>query len=222
MKKSLLLFLIIQLLLLSACSPKISRLNTYGNIYKEKPVAIMIMPPINKSTKVDAKMSFYNTLAMPLADNGYYAFPPSISMQMMKDQSAYDAELLLNKSMNVINKAFNADAVLFTIVHEWRKVTIGNKVEVKIEYLIKSAKTDEVLYNRIGILKVSSSSSSGNAFADLAVMMIKTALTKEVTVARKCNDYTFSDIPKGKYSSLHETDQNIPAGKKEFSITLSQ
>lgn len=221
MKKSLLLFLAIQLLL-SACSPKISRLTTYGNIYEEKPVAIMIMPPINKSTKVDAKMSFYNTLAMPLADNGYYAFPPSITMQMMKDQSAYDAELLLDKSMNIINTTFNADAVLFTIVHEWRKVTIGNKVEVKIEYLIKSAKTDEVLYNRIGVLKVSSSSNSGNVFADLAVMMIKTAFTKEVTVARRCNDYTFTDIPKGKYSPLHGTDQDIPAGKKEFSITLSQ
>jgi hypothetical protein len=221
MKKSILLYVLIPLLL-SACSPKISRLSAYGNMYEESPVSIMIMPPINKSTKVNAKMSFYNTLAMPLADNGYYVFPPAISMQIMQDQSGYDAELLLDKSMNVMNQTFGADAVLFTIVHEWRKVTIGNKVEVKIEYLIKSAKTDEVLYNRIGVLKVSSSSNSGNVFADLAVMMIKTAFTKEVTVARSCNDYTFTDIPKGKYSPLHGMDKNSPAGKKEFSITLSQ
>jgi hypothetical protein len=221
MKKSILLYVLIPLLL-SACSPKISRLSAYGNMYEESPVSIMIMPPINKSTKVNAKMSFYNTLAMPLADNGYYVFPPAISMQIMQDQSGYDAELLLDKPMNVMNQTFGADAVLFTIVHEWRKVTIGNKVEVKIEYLIKSAKTDEVLYNRIGVLKVSSSSNSGNVFADLAVMMIKTAFTKEVTVARSCNDYTFTDIPKGKYSPLHGMDKNSPAGKKEFSITLSQ
>jgi hypothetical protein len=216
------LFYIIIPLLLSACSPQISKLTAYGALYEEKPVSIMIMPPINKSTKVDAKMCFYNTLAMPLADNGYYAFPPSISMQVMQDQSAYDSELLLDKSMKVVNQTLGADAVLFTIVHEWRKVTIGNTVEVKIEYIIKSAKTDEILYNRIGLVKVKASSNSGNVFADLAVMMIKTALTKEVTVARKCNDYTFTDIPKGKYSELCGKDQQSIAGKKEFSVTLSQ
>ena len=124
--------------------------------------------------------------------------------------------------MDVVNQTLGADAVLFTIVHEWRKVAIGNMVEVKIEYLIKSAKTDEILYNRIGVVKVNASSNSGNVFADLAVMMIKTAITKEVTVARKCNDYTFTDIPKGKYSPLHGKDQQSPAGKKEFSVTIKQ
>lgn len=220
MKKLYFLFIIVSLL--SACSPKINRLTAYGSLYKENPVSIMIMPPINKSTKVDAKMSFYNTLAMPLADNGYYAFPPSISMQVMQDQSAYDAELLLNKSMSIVNQAFGADAVLFTIVHEWRKVTIGSTVEVKIEYILKSAKTDEILYNRIGVVKVNSSSNTGNLFADLAVMIVKTAFAKEVTVARKCNDYTFTDIPKGKYSPLNGKDQQSLAGKKEFSVRLKQ
>ena len=213
---------ILALIIFQSCAPTISRLSAYPKMYEEKPVAIMIMPPVNKSTKVDAKMSFYNTLALPLANNGYYALPPSLSMSILQDQSAYDAEQLLDKSMKVVGNAFGADAVLFTIIHEWRKVTIGNTVEVKIEYLLKSTKTDEVLYNRIGLLKVHSSSNSGNAFADLAVMMIKTAFTKEVTVAQKCNDYTFKDIPRGKYSLSFNKDGESPAGKKEFTVTISQ
>ncbi len=221
MKNFILGFILISIVF-SSCSPSINKFTAYKDIYEEKPLSIMIMPPINKSTKVGAKMGFYNTLSMPLADNGYYALPPSISMQFMQDQSAYDAELLLDKSMKVINQTFDADAVLFTIIHEWRKVTIGSTVEVKIEYLIKSAKTDEVLYNRIGLVRVSASSNTGNAFADLAVSMIKTALTKEVAVARSCNYYTFSDLPKGKYSPLYGKDQNSLAGKKEFSVKLSQ
>tara|TARA_B110000444_G_C18360403_1_gene375745 strand:+ start:320 stop:478 length:159 start_codon:yes stop_codon:yes gene_type:complete len=52
--------------------------------------------------------------------------------------------------------------------------------------------------------------------------MIQTALTKEVAVARTCNNYSFTDLPKGKYSSLYGTDQDMPSGKKEFSVTLSQ
>ena len=91
-----------------------------------------------------------------------------------------------------------------------------------IEYLIKSTKTDEILYNRTGLLRLSSSSNSGNIFVDLAVSMIKTAFTKEVNVAHKCNEYTFTDIPKGKYSPLHGKDQESKAGDKEFTVTLTQ
>jgi len=220
--KNFILISILITIVLSSCAPSINKLTAYSDIYEETPLSIMIMPPINKSTKVDAKMSFYNTLAMPIAENGYYAFPPSLSMQFMQDQSAYDAELLLDKSMNVINQAFDADAVLFTIIHEWRKVTIGSTVIVKIEYLLKSAKTDEVLFNRIGLVTVTASSDTGNALADLAIGMLKTAFTKEVSIASTCNNYTFKDIPKGKYSSLYGTDQNIRVGKKEFSVRLSQ
>ena len=222
MKNFILLSIIIFTTVLSSCGPSINKLTAYSNLYEEKPLSIMIMPPINKSTKVDAKMGFYNTLATPLADNGYYVFPPSLSMQFMQDQSAYDAELLFDKSMSVINKAFDADAVLFTIIHDWRKVTIGSTVIVDIEYFIKSAKTDEILFNRKGEVKVTASGGSNNSLASLAIGMLKTALTPEVSVARTCNNYIFLDIPKGKYSSLFGKDQLSPAGKKEFSVTLSQ
>lgn len=209
-------------IILQSCAPSISRLSAYPKMYEEKPITIMIMPPVNKSTKVDAKMSFYNTLAMPLADNGYYALPPSLCMSILQDQSAYDAEELMDKSMKVVGEAFGADAVLFTIIHEWRKLTIGSSVEVRIEYLLKSTDTDEILYNRIGNIRVNASSNSGNPLADLAVMMIKTALTKEVTVSQRCNNYTFQDIPKGKYSTYFNQDSESPAGLKEFNVTINQ
>lgn len=222
MKKTLFLLTLFVVLLSSCSSTNITRLSAYGSLYEEKPVSIMIMPPINKSTKAEAKMGFYSTLTTPLADNGYYVLPPLISMQVMQEQSAYDAELIIDKSMKVVNELLGADAVLFTIIHDWRKITIGSRVEVKIEYIIKSTRTDEVLYNRTGLLSVSSSSNSGNIFVDLAVSMIKTAFTKEVTVAEKCNNYTFTDIPKGKYSPLHNKDQESLAGDKEFTVRLSQ
>ena len=79
MKKLLFGVVALVALVFQSCAPHISKMEAYKNIYEEKPVAIMIMPPINRSVLVDAKMSFYNTLAMPLADNGYYSLPPSLS-----------------------------------------------------------------------------------------------------------------------------------------------
>ncbi len=221
MKNISFILIFIAILLFQSCSPKVTKLEAYKQMYEEKPATIMIMPPINKSTKVEAKMSFYNTLAVPLANNGYYVLPPSLAMGILQDQSAYDAEALMDKSMNILNKTFAVDAVLFTVIHEWRKL-MGSSVEVKIEYILKSTKTDEVLFDRVGVLKVNSTSNSGNAFADLAIMIIKTVTTKEVTVAERCNDYSFEVIPQGKYSPLFGKDGNSPAGKKEFKVTLTQ
>lgn len=195
-------------------------MNAYGKIYEEKPVTIMVMAPINKTTKVEAKMSFYNTLAVALSNNGYYVFPSTMVIDLLKDQSAYDSELLVDKSMKVLSKSFGVDAVLFTTIHGWRKR--GFYVEVEIQYLLKSAKTNEVLFDRKGVLTVSSSSSSGNVFTDLAVMAISTALTKEVTVADKCNSYAFDVIPRGKYSPQYGLDGSQKAGEQEFKIKLSQ
>lgn len=208
--------------LFAACSPVgTTKLAKYQTLYDEQPVAVLVMPPINRSTKVEAKMSFYNTLSMPLSNNGYYALPPFISMQVMQDQSAYDSELLIDKSMKVLDKAFGADAVLFTIVHEWKKLSVANSIEIKIEYILKSTKTDEILYERMGVVTFRSSSNSGSILADLAVNILSTALTKEVELARSCNGYAFSDIPKGKYSPTHGKDQQEIAAEKEFKIQLS-
>ena len=208
--------------LIIGCSPKIDRLTAYPNLYNEKPLSIIVMPPINKSTKVEAKTGFYNTLTMPLAESGYYAFPASISMLFWKEQSAYDAELLIDKPMGVLNEMLGADAVLFTTIHSWRKVALTSSVEVEIEYLLKGTLSDDVLYQRKGLLTVQSSSNSGSALADLATNVIKTALTKEVDVAQKCNEYTFQDMPRGKYSPLFGKDGTSGAGKKEFSVTVTQ
>ena len=38
-------------LLVIGCSPKIDRLTAYPNLYKEKPLSVIVMPPINRSTR---------------------------------------------------------------------------------------------------------------------------------------------------------------------------
>ena len=44
----------------------------------EKPVSMVVVPAINKSTAADAAELINSTLTMPFADNGYYVLPISI------------------------------------------------------------------------------------------------------------------------------------------------
>lgn len=202
----------------------------YRGMYEEKPLSILLMPPINRSTSVEAKEYFHSTLAVPLANAGYYVVPTFLSMEILKRESAYDAELFLNSPLSKFGEVFGADVALFTIIHRWDK-TYG-AVIVEIEYILKSVKTSEVLYSRKGLVNyntsVSVQSSGGglagvliSAVASAAATTIDTAATKYIDVARIVNNYTFKDMPRGKYYPYNPQEGEEFADQKEFKVTLN-
>lgn len=202
----------------------------YRGMYEEKPLSILLMPPINRSTSVEAKEYFHSTLAVPLANAGYYVVPTFLSMEILKRESAYDAELFLNSPLSKFGEVFGADVALFTIIHRWDK-TYG-AVIVEIEYILKSVKTSEVLYSRKGLVNYNTSisvqSSGGglagvliSAVASAAATTINTAATKYIDVARIVNNYTFKDMPRGKYYPYNPQEGEEFADQKEFKVTLN-
>jgi hypothetical protein len=207
-------------------STKVTKSTAYKGMYDEKPLSILIMPPINRSTNVEAKEFFHATLNVPIANAGYYVVPPFLSMEILKRESAYDSELFLNQSLKKFNEVFDADIALFSIIHKWDKNTIGAKVKVDIEYILKSTTSNEVLYTRYGsiIYDASVSTNAGGIaglIADIALSAVNTAATKYVDLAKTCNSYTFSDLPKGKYSPHYNLDGKEYAGPKRFTKRLS-
>lgn len=221
MKQKILIAFVV-MITLASCSTKsnITKLQQYPLMYEEKPLAILVMPPINRSTKVDAKELLYSSLVVPLSQKGYYVLPPLLTMEILKEESAYDSELFVNNSMKQVGDLFGVDAVLFTTIHEWEKITMAFTVRVVVEYTLKSTHSDKILFSRKGNITYNPNADTGNAFADLVSNMLSTALTKEIELGRKCNTYTISDMPAGRYSSSWNADQEIGAGNAEFSISL--
>lgn len=196
----------------------------YKGMYSEKPISILLMPPINKSTAVDAKEYFHSTLNVPLANAGFYVIPTFLSMEILKKESAYDSELFLQAPLTKFGEVFGADIALFTIIHKWDK-TYG-MVYVEVEYIMKSIKTNEILYARKGQINYNTTvSSSGGGLAgaliSIAATMAVTAATKYVDIARIANSYTFKDLPLGKYSPINPLENQEYAGPKEFQVTLN-
>ena len=225
--KKILLILGIAIILFLGCSQnsKIVKSIAYKGIYTEKPVVILIMPPINRSTCVEAKEYFHSTLNVPLANAGYYVIPPFLSMEILKKESAYDAELFISSPLTKFGEIFGADLALFTVIDKWDKSSIASRVHVEIEYIFKSIKTNDTVYYRKANIIYSTAVTGGvgvaGALSDIAASAISTASTKYVDVARICNSYTFKDLPAGKYSPLFGLDGDQLAGKKEFKVKLS-
>ena len=207
----------------TGCAAKKSlKKDVYSTLYREKPLSVLILPPVNRSVKVEAKEAFYSSLSAPIAQRGYYTLPPLLSMDILKEESAYDTEMFLDQSMKKMGEVFGTDAVLFTIIHNWKKSGIAQCINVEIEYLMKSTVTDEVLFHRKGDITVSTSVNTGNVIGNIVASIIVTALSKEIIAGQRCNLYTFSDLPVGKYHFLFGEDGKTKAQPKEFKVILRQ
>lgn len=216
---------IVIMTIMTACSTtQLSKGKAYKGFYEKRPVSVLVMPPINKTTNVEAKEIFHSTLLVPIANAGYYVIPPFMSMEILKRESAWDSEMFINGSLTKFNEIFGADLALFTTITKWNKTALA-QVIVEVEYVIKSTMTNETIYKRKGTITYDASVNVGGGgivglVANVALSAISTAATKYVDVARVANSYSLQDLPAGKYSPKSGSDSLEVAGKPEFKVLL--
>ena len=206
--KKIILFALVAITLASCSTPKTMG-EQYPAMYEEKPMSIAIMPPINQTTHAEAKDFFYTTLYLPLCEKGYYVYSPYLTMEMYQQE---------------FQKVLGADAAMFTIIKDWRRNNVGGRLYVDVEYILRSTKTGQTLYQREGQISVDTSINGGGggfgALVGLIATAINTAATDKVVAGRKCNAFVLSDLPAGKYSKMYETDMKSPAGKPLVKATV--
>jgi hypothetical protein len=211
-------------LIMSSCARQITRGEQYPKMYEEKPLSIVVMPPINQTQHVEAKDYFYTTLYTPLCEKGYYVYSPMLTMEMFQSESAYDAELFLENDLSQFRNVLGADAAMFTIIKSWKRNNVGGTLTAGVEYILRSTKTGQTLYQREGQISVDTSINGGGggfgALVGLIATAINTAATDKVVAGRKCNAFVLSDLPAGKYSKMYETDMKSPAGKPLVKATV--
>ena len=187
-------------LLMTSCAQQITRGDQYAKMYEEKPMAIVVMPPINQTTHVEAKDYFYTTLYTPLCEKGYYVYSPMLTMVMSQTESAYDAEQFIEADLSQFRNILGADAAIFTIIKSWKRNNLGGTLTAGVEYIMRSTKTGETLYKREGLIKVDTSvSSSGGGLlgglVNIVATAVSTAVTDKVIAGRRCTAFVLSGMP---------------------------
>ncbi|MDO5341370.1 MAG: DUF799 family lipoprotein [Bacteroidia bacterium] len=225
MKKSLYIIVLafVALAVTSCSTMKNTKGTQYAKLYEEQPVTLLVMPPINNTTNVEAKDLFFTSVSEPLAESGYYVIPPLMAMEIFRNESAYDAELFIDAPLGQFKEYFGADAVVFSRIESWKKVVTG--INTKITYIVKSTTTNEVLFERTCNLTLdyTSNSTSGGllgALIDVAVAAIETAVTDHIKAARLANECIFKDIPVGKYHPRYMQDMEDEAQPKVISRNI--
>jgi hypothetical protein len=224
MKRVIFLLGIAGVMLLSSCSltKPLPKSQVYHGFYDERPLAVLIMPPINRTTNVEAKEFFYTTLGMPLSNAGYYVIPPFLSMEILKRESAYDAERFMEAPLTKFGEVFGADLALFTVIERWEKASLLGTITVEVEYIIKSVKTNEAIYRRKGNITVDANAGNGQSgLIGIVAAAIQTAVTDHTVVGLACSNVTLQDLPAGPYSPLNGKDGAQIAGYKDFKLTVN-
>lgn len=220
------LFIVVTILLLASCSETVTLGTQYPKMYTDKPTSIVIMPPINKTNVVQAKEYFYTTLYGPLCEKGYYVFSPLMTMDLFKGESAYDSEMFINGDLKKFRSILGADACMFTTIKSWKRNNLGGVITVDVEYTLKSTRTNEILYQREGLIHLDTSVgvSGGGLFGaliNMAATAIKTAATDKVIAGRRCSAFVLSNLPAGVYDEVHyNKDEKSPAGKSFIKATV--
>ena len=197
---------------------QVTRESQYAAMYNDMPVTILVMPPINNTSNVEAKDLLYTSISRPLAEAGYYVISPLLAMDVLKAESAYDAEMFIDKPLTMFRDFFGADAVVFSQIDDWTKRGFG--IDTKIRYIIKSTTSGEIIFDRscdlyLDLQQNSGGNSALSALVDLAASAIATAATDHIVAARKANYFIFRDIPRGKYDPQYLQDKGVMAEKKD-------
>lgn len=171
----------------------------------DRPLTVAILPPVNNSTKVEAKEAFYLTPGYELCQCGYYICPPMMMFDILKNEGVYDTEQLTERHYATFNGHFGVDAVLRTTILDWKKAFVNNSVDVVINYKLISTRTGSVLWNKTATVsaKVKSNSLSLNPLAmliDAGLTRLNTVLSfKESNLAWECNSLSLS-LPSSIYT----------------------
>jgi hypothetical protein len=115
------LFLILILTFACSCAAKVD----YALYRSRLPRSILVLPPQNSSTAVDATYIYLSTASRPLAEAGYYVFPVAVIDAFMKENGLPTPDEMHGVSLKKIKEVLGVDAVLYVTIEEW-----GQKYQV--------------------------------------------------------------------------------------------
>ncbi len=211
-KTSILLMTVIVILVINGCAPMVSNMQpmrvTYPKMYdNNKPITVLILPPINKSTAAEAKEYFSCSLAEPLGLKGYYPIPVEPMFNILRDEGLYDTEVLSPEVYKNFKKFFGADAVLVTKIEKWDKsIGFSGNLDISASYALISTTTAETLWDFRTDTTVILQSNNSNLLGQLIESSIKTAF----------EDY----FPNAYATNMTTMDKYLPTGQKNPKVNL--
>jgi hypothetical protein len=97
----------------------------YTEFRKSHPRSILVLPPVNETTEVNASSSLLTTTTRPIAELGYYVFPVMVVDRYFKENGVAVPAEMHQVPLDKLYRVFGADAVLYVTIEKY-----GSKYQV--------------------------------------------------------------------------------------------
>lgn len=206
-----LLLIPLVLMLVAACS---TTPYDYSAFEKSKPKSIVIIPPNNNSTEVNAPYIYLSTLSRPLAEKGYYVFPVSVIDHFLKENGLPTPAEMNGIPLDKIGEHIGADAVLYITIEDWgqKYQVVSSVARVQAQLKLIDVKTGDLLWDA----KVRAEKSSGDGGGGLAGAIIGAVITQ--VLASTIADQTTELARQGNNLAINNQARGILDGPYKINI----
>ena len=231
---------LLALLLVVGCKAE-KKVTTYDDLYREKPVSILIAPVQDNARRANVKTSqdevvneelgaaacyMRQTLSAPLAAQGYYTAAP-LAADVVIEKTGWDYRQLMNGDINSLYKTYGFDAVLLVAIHKWQEPEV-NEIVVYAEYTLRSTKSGTELMhtwvrgNKLQPVDVKGDPvelSTDEEFMTLNAM--DSRLAHRCILLQQMSDFALRNIPTSVSRWHFQHDRYIPSNPVFYSFTIN-
>ncbi|MCA7886717.1 hypothetical protein DF044_26475 [Burkholderia contaminans] len=164
--------------LLSACAQPVKRPD-YTAFKKSQPRSILVLPPLNETSEVDATYGMLSQMTLPLAESGYYVVPVAVMDETFKQNGLTNAAEIQETPPAKLREIFGADAALYTKVSQYGTVyrIIASATVVSASAKLVDLRTGDVLWQGRAS---AASDEGGNSGGGGLIGMLVVAAVKQI------------------------------------------
>ncbi len=185
----------------------------YSNFFDHQPHSILVVPPANKTTAVDAPAIFLTTVSAAFAERGYYVFPVFLVQDILNDLGATDEGAIAAIPPERFKEVFGTDSILYVTITDWATsyIVIASNITVGAEYRLVDAGTGAVLWTGKQKLVQNSGDGGGGLIGALVNAAITAATVPYRPIAIQTNTMAASQsgygLPAGPYHPEFQKDR---------------
>ncbi len=146
----------------------------YTNFRAHQPRSVLVLPPLNESTAVEATYSYLSTVTLPLAEHGYYVFPVAVIDRFFKENGMPTAGEMHQVPLDKVVEILGADAVLYITIKQYgtKYQIINSATTVQACGRLVDARTGLLLWEGAAMAQDNSASGSQDIFSALIIAVV--------------------------------------------------
>lgn len=167
--------------MLGACATPVPY--DYTAFKQNRPVSMLVLPPVNDSPDVKASRAVLAQSTLPLAEAGYYVLPVTLVDETFRQNGLTEAAEIQQVSAAKLREIFGADAAVYIRVKKYGTtyMVIASETVVSVEGRIVDLRTGQLLWQ--GSAHASSAENDGGNQAGLVGLLVKALVTQIVGTA---------------------------------------